>query len=313
MLDHENAPEGMEEWLAANGKGASAWTIAMHLAGAGDGRTHDGAYPRDADDFGRCERLLRMVPSLRAEMPRMAEVNDYWAALAPRWDEIKRSVNQSALIREIVGPIQEADPAHVQLSPGVSISFPGLRSAMGEADEAAKARYAKAVALVLSERKCSTSFIQRKLSIGYNAAACIVERMEEEGIVSKPDHIGKRKILKSAPDAIEQAAEDTRSKMEEKARKGRAPMKEDADFRDHNDQSYRVTAAELRQFIEQFERLEAEKKDIADQQKEVMAAAKGRGYDTKVMRKVIALRKRDPDDIAEEEAVLEMYKSALGM
>ena len=77
--------------------------------------------------------------------------------------------------------------------------------------------------------------------------------------------------------------------------------------------SYRVTADELRQFSERFERLEAEKKDIADQQKEVMAEAKARGYDTKVMRKVIALRKRDSDDIAEEEAVLEMYKQALGM
>jgi uncharacterized protein (UPF0335 family) len=77
--------------------------------------------------------------------------------------------------------------------------------------------------------------------------------------------------------------------------------------------SYRVTAEELRQFIERWERLEAEKKDIADQQKEVMAEAKGRGYDTKVMRKVISLRKREPDDIAEEEAVLEMYKQALGM
>jgi uncharacterized protein (UPF0335 family) len=77
--------------------------------------------------------------------------------------------------------------------------------------------------------------------------------------------------------------------------------------------SYRVTADELRQFIERWERLEAEKRDIADQQKEVMAEAKGRGYDTKVMRKVIALRKREPDDIAEEEAVLEMYKQALGM
>lgn len=77
--------------------------------------------------------------------------------------------------------------------------------------------------------------------------------------------------------------------------------------------SYRVTADELRQFIERFERLEMEKKDIADQQKQVMAEAKARGYDTKVMRKVIALRKREPDDIAEEEAVLDMYKQALGM
>jgi uncharacterized protein (UPF0335 family) len=80
-----------------------------------------------------------------------------------------------------------------------------------------------------------------------------------------------------------------------------------------SDASYRVTADELRQFIERIERLEAEKKDLADAQKEVMAEAKGRGYDTKVMRKVIALRKRDANDIAEEEAVLEMYKEALGM
>lgn len=77
--------------------------------------------------------------------------------------------------------------------------------------------------------------------------------------------------------------------------------------------SYRVTADELRQFIERYERLEAEKKDIADQQKEVMAEAKARGYDTKVMKKVIALRKREPDDIAEEEAIIDMYREALGV
>ena len=74
-----------------------------------------------------------------------------------------------------------------------------------------------------------------------------------------------------------------------------------------------VASQELRQFIERIERLEAEKKDIADSIKEVMAEAKGRGYDTKVMRKVISLRKRDANDIAEEEAILDMYKAALGM
>jgi uncharacterized protein (UPF0335 family) len=76
---------------------------------------------------------------------------------------------------------------------------------------------------------------------------------------------------------------------------------------------YAVTADELRQFIERYEQLEAEKTDITEQQKELMAEAKGRGYDTAVMRKVIALRKRKPDEIAEEEAVLEVYKAALGM
>ena len=76
---------------------------------------------------------------------------------------------------------------------------------------------------------------------------------------------------------------------------------------------YAVTADELRQYIERFEQLESEKKDVTEQQKELMAEAKARGYDTKVMRKVIALRKREPDELAEEEAVLEVYKAALGM
>ena len=79
------------------------------------------------------------------------------------------------------------------------------------------------------------------------------------------------------------------------------------------DSTSTVAAQELRQFVDRYERLEAEKKDIADAQKEVMAEAKGRGYDTKVLRKVVALRKRDANDLAEEEAVLDMYKPALGM
>lgn len=77
--------------------------------------------------------------------------------------------------------------------------------------------------------------------------------------------------------------------------------------------SYRVAAGELRAFVERYERLEADKKDIVDQQKEVMAEAKGRGYDVKVLRKIMALRKREPAEISEEEAVLEIYKEALGM
>ena len=77
--------------------------------------------------------------------------------------------------------------------------------------------------------------------------------------------------------------------------------------------AYKVTAGELRQFIERFERLDEEKKAIAEHQKEVMAEAKARGYDTKVLRKLIALRKKDPADVSEEEAILEVYKQALGM
>lgn len=74
-----------------------------------------------------------------------------------------------------------------------------------------------------------------------------------------------------------------------------------------------VTIMELRQFIERYEQLDGEKKDITDAQKEVMAEAKGRGYDAKAMREVIRLRKMKPDDRAEFEAVVDMYREAAGI
>lgn len=98
-----------------------------------------------------------------------------------------------------------------------------------------------------------------------------------------------------------------------KRRQGTPPMKHDPTFDRAAENSYRVTADELRSFVERFERLDAKKRDLTDQQKEVMSEAKARGYDTRVIRKLIALRKRDQDDLAEEEAILDLYKSALGM
>ncbi|MCV6598195.1 MAG: DUF2312 domain-containing protein [Mangrovicoccus sp.] len=74
-----------------------------------------------------------------------------------------------------------------------------------------------------------------------------------------------------------------------------------------------ATSARLRSFIERLERLEEEKKELAEQIKEVFAEAKGEGFDTSAMRKILRLRKQDPDDRAEEEAVLELYLTALGM
>lgn len=83
----------------------------------------------------------------------------------------------------------------------------------------------------------------------------------------------------------------------------------------HNsgDRSYDVAADELRQFCESIEQLLSEKSEIMDEIREVYAEAKGRGYDTKVLRKVVARRKRDKDDVAEEEAVMDLYLTALGM
>jgi uncharacterized protein (UPF0335 family) len=74
-----------------------------------------------------------------------------------------------------------------------------------------------------------------------------------------------------------------------------------------------VAAAELKQFIERIERLEEEKQTIADDIKDVMGEAKGRGYDTKAIRTIIRLRKKDKDERMEEEAILQTYMNALGM
>lgn len=74
-----------------------------------------------------------------------------------------------------------------------------------------------------------------------------------------------------------------------------------------------VAAGQLRAFIERIERLEEEKVTIADDIKEVFAEAKGTGFDTKAMRTIIRLRKKDPAELAEEEAMLDLYKAALGM
>jgi S-DNA-T family DNA segregation ATPase FtsK/SpoIIIE len=57
------------------------------------------------------------------------------------------------------------------------------------------ALYDQALAIILRERKVSTSFLQRHLQVGYNRAARIIEKLEEEGVISQPNHAGKREIL----------------------------------------------------------------------------------------------------------------------
>ena len=74
-----------------------------------------------------------------------------------------------------------------------------------------------------------------------------------------------------------------------------------------------VAAGQLKAFVERIERLEEEKKGIADDIRDVFAEAKGQGFDTKVMRQVIRLRKKDASERQEEEALLDLYMHALGM
>jgi uncharacterized protein (UPF0335 family) len=77
--------------------------------------------------------------------------------------------------------------------------------------------------------------------------------------------------------------------------------------------SQTVAAGQLRAFIERIERLEEEKKTIADDIKEVYAELKGTGFDTKAVRTIVRLRKKDQAERQEEESILDLYKAALGM
>lgn len=74
-----------------------------------------------------------------------------------------------------------------------------------------------------------------------------------------------------------------------------------------------VAQDQIRAFVERIERLEEEKKAIADDLKEVYAEAKGNGFDTKVLRQVIRIRKQDRAERLEQEAILDLYLAALGM
>jgi len=86
-----------------------------------------------------------------------------------------------------------------------------------------------------------------------------------------------------------------------------------ADERQHGMGGGAVAVDELRLLIERAERLEEEKRGIADDVKDVMAEAKGRGYDPKAIRKILAIRKKKKEEYQEEEAILEVYLQALGM
>ena len=74
-----------------------------------------------------------------------------------------------------------------------------------------------------------------------------------------------------------------------------------------------VAAGQLRSVVERIERLEEEKKEVAEQIKEVYAEAKANGFDGKTLRKIVALRKKPSEEREEEEALLDLYMSALGM
>jgi len=86
-----------------------------------------------------------------------------------------------------------------------------------------------------------------------------------------------------------------------------------ADKKNSKDDVEGIAANQLRQFVDRIERLEEEKKALQEDIKEVYAEAKGRGFDVRILRKVIGLRKKEQEELDEEEALVDLYMRALGM
>lgn len=89
------------------------------------------------------------------------------------------------------------------------------------------------------------------------------------------------------------------------------PLKDDPDFRKHNQDATKAAAEELRDAIAEFERLEVEKKDIARDQSDIFQVLKSKGYNVKAVREIIKERRRNKGELEEERAVIEQYKMLL--
>ena len=173
-------------------------------------------------------------------------------------------------------------------------------------------RYAQAATLVVTNKRASISWLQRQMSIGYNSAKALIDRMEDEGIVSAAGAMGARTILK---DEVQLGQMFARKDFE-------AITRATIEFTDGDEQlqipvelprANRAADERLQLLIERVEHLQEEAKGIADDIKDVFGEVKATGYDVKIVRQIIKLRRMKPDARREQEQLLETYKCALGM
>jgi len=92
---------------------------------------------------------------------------------------------------------------------------------------------------------------------------------------------------------------------------GVIPMKDDEGFRKHNQQATEAAAVELREFVADIEAVDAQMQDLQRERKDLFTVVKSRGYDVKALRKVLAERKRDAAELAEEREVMALYQELL--
>jgi uncharacterized protein (UPF0335 family) len=169
--------------------------------------------------------------------------------------------------------------------------------------------YRSAKSLVFSHHKSSVSWLHGQLRIGYNSAAKLIERMEEEGLLTAPNWLGQRTILPPFAKAVvaDEFAAETR--VIPYLSNGEIQVEIPVDL----PTAHRAADDRLRLLIERVERLEEEKKGVADDIRDAWAEAKAVGYDVKAGKEIVRLRKMKPDDRAEREAILDTYKAALGL
>lgn len=115
------------KWALTGKTGLSSKCMAAHLTG----NECDGNYPHDGSDFDRCIGLLAAVPELRPFLPKMAEVNRYWAALVSKWDAIEALSGDSAaqykLIQSAVRPIEDKDSDVLRLDARTIVRVGGIK------------------------------------------------------------------------------------------------------------------------------------------------------------------------------------------
>lgn len=172
-------------------------------------------------------------------------------------------------------------------------------------------QYNTAVALVVTNQKSSTSWLQRQMRLGYNSAARLIARMEHDGIVSAANHVGARQVL--TDDLVAAAAAIVAGDLQSEPAPNPPTSPAHVAAPQEKPMTDHISAEQLRLLIERIERLEEEKKGISDDIKDVYAEAKSTGFDVKTMREVVKLRKMEKHHRDEAETLLEVYKQALGI
>lgn len=168
-----------------------------------------------------------------------------------------------------------------------------------------KKMYEAAVNLIKENQRTSVSYIQRKLKIGYNTASAIIEQLQEDGIISAPDNLGRCEVLIAPKD------DPNLGKVLKRKDVPDEPVLEPVAEKDAEVGG--IAVDRLRSLIERIERLQEEAQGIASDIRDIFAEAKSAGFDVKIMRECIKQRKMNAADRDEQEYLLETYKKALDL